>query len=155
VALVRTDVSRELSAYIIRVTRIGELRTALAVTSTVPSSSILVTLMKEPLSSSETSVLTSAIWRNIPEYAILYSHCRENLKSYMDNLSWHSVELIKIILSSEFAEEFKLLFCTQRSVPLVYNLTTMKRTLLYCHPIQVILRHNKSVAFSLQVNSTD
>jgi hypothetical protein len=33
VALVRTDVSEELSALIIRVTRIGEIRTALAVTS--------------------------------------------------------------------------------------------------------------------------
>jgi DNA-binding TFAR19-related protein (PDSD5 family) len=33
VALVRTDVSEELNASIIRVTRIGELRTTLAVTS--------------------------------------------------------------------------------------------------------------------------
>jgi hypothetical protein len=33
VALARTDVSEELSASIIRVTRIGELRTTLAVTS--------------------------------------------------------------------------------------------------------------------------
>jgi hypothetical protein len=71
VALVRTDVSEELSASFIRVTRIGELGTTLAVTSnrrtaakkyqqlaSVPSSPILVTLMKEALSSSETSVLT-------------------------------------------------------------------------------------------------
>jgi hypothetical protein len=34
VALVRTDVLEELSAYIIRVTKIGELGTTLAVTST-------------------------------------------------------------------------------------------------------------------------
>jgi hypothetical protein len=33
VALVRTDVSEELSAYFVRVTRIGELGTTLAVTS--------------------------------------------------------------------------------------------------------------------------
>jgi hypothetical protein len=33
VALVRTDVSEELSAYFIKVTRIGELGTTLAVTS--------------------------------------------------------------------------------------------------------------------------
>jgi hypothetical protein len=45
VALVRTDVSEELSASIIRVTRIGELGT-LAVTVKVPGSPILVTLMK-------------------------------------------------------------------------------------------------------------
>jgi hypothetical protein len=51
VALVRTDVSEDLSASIIRVTRIGELGT-LAVTSNRR------TLMMEVLSSSETSVLT-------------------------------------------------------------------------------------------------
>jgi hypothetical protein len=62
--LVRTDVSEELSTSIIRVTRIGELRTTLAVTS----SPILVTLMKEEL----LQALTRATGRNIPENAILH-----------------------------------------------------------------------------------
>jgi hypothetical protein len=68
VALVRTDVSEERSPSIIRVTRIGQIGTTLAVTSNQR------TLQR-------TSVLTRAIWRNIPEDRILHSHQRENLKS--------------------------------------------------------------------------
>jgi Na+/H+-dicarboxylate symporter len=95
VALVRTDVSEEISPFIIRVTRIGVLGTILAVTSNrsvrrllvtakiVPSSPILVTLMMVAIYSSETLVLTRATRRNIPEDAILYSHRGENHKSYI------------------------------------------------------------------------
>jgi hypothetical protein len=96
VALVRTDLSEDLSTSIIRVERIGELG-SLAVTSNrrtlrrntkytkvIPSSLSLVTLMMEALGFSETSVLT----RVTRQDDILHSHCRENLKSYIALTGW-------------------------------------------------------------------
>jgi hypothetical protein len=94
VALVRIDVSEGLTTSIIRVKKIGELGTTLAVTSNrrtivtanVPSSQILVTLMMEAHRFSVTSVLTKTTRRNIPNDTILHSQRRKNLKSYMTRI---------------------------------------------------------------------
>jgi hypothetical protein len=50
--------------------------------------SIVVTLMMEVIRSSETTTLKRATWRNIPEDGILYSHRRENFKSYIASTGW-------------------------------------------------------------------
>jgi hypothetical protein len=47
-----------------------------------------VTLMMEALSSFQTSVITKATRRNIPEDGALHSHRRENLKSYIALTGW-------------------------------------------------------------------
>jgi hypothetical protein len=71
VVLVRTDVLR-----------------LLVMANVVPTSPILVTMMMEAPRSFETSVLTRATRRNIPEHGIIHSHRRENLKSYIALTSW-------------------------------------------------------------------
>jgi hypothetical protein len=56
--------------------------------SIVPSSPIIVILVKEALSSSETLVLTGTTRCKIPEDGILHSHLREYLKSYIALTGW-------------------------------------------------------------------
>jgi hypothetical protein len=89
VALVRTDVSEEHIASIIRVTRIRKLifhRSVLRLLITaniVPSSSNVITLIMEAIHPPESSFLTRGTRRNIPEDSILHSYCSENLKPYI------------------------------------------------------------------------
>jgi hypothetical protein len=108
-ALVRTDVSEERIASIIKVKRISDLGTALAVPSTwstlqskirirnalqflgtanVLSSLIIFGLMMEVIGSSETSVHTRVKLHHIPEDDMLHSHRRESPKSYISSHSF-------------------------------------------------------------------
>jgi hypothetical protein len=57
------------------------MRPLLVTANVVPRSPILLNLIMEALSSSETSYLTGATRRNIQEGGILHSYRRENLKS--------------------------------------------------------------------------
>jgi hypothetical protein len=96
----------------IKVKRIGELGTTLAITSNrrtlpvvrsvllllvtasvVSSSPILVTLPMEAVLSSETPVLTMVIRCNIPDDSILHSDRRGNIRSYLPNLCSHTISL--------------------------------------------------------------
>jgi hypothetical protein len=124
VALVRTDVSEELRASFIRVTRTAELGTTLAVTSNrrtarqllvtasvVPSSPIFVTLMKEALSSSDTSVPARATRRNIPEDGILRfifisSLLQSCIKVKAELTNEGSLQLPTVLLTSEVAYRY-------------------------------------------------
>jgi hypothetical protein len=91
VSLVRTDVSEE-PTYAAKKNQVWvflrSVRRLLAAACVVLSYPIFVTLIKEAPGSSETSVLTRATRRNIPEDIILHSHRRENLKSYIALTGW-------------------------------------------------------------------
>jgi hypothetical protein len=110
--------------------RIGELRTTLAATSNwrtllvadsvVPSSRILVTLMTGALGSSETSVLTRATRRDIPEDTFLHSHRRENLKSLILPCVWVTIDRVLMVIG--FIGLLNLLLQVTIEHPLVHRL---------------------------------
>jgi hypothetical protein len=80
VALVKTDDSEEL--FLRSVLRL------LVTANFIPSWPFLVTLIMWAISSSQTSVLTTATWRDITEEGILHSHRLENLKFYIALTGW-------------------------------------------------------------------
>jgi hypothetical protein len=94
IPVLRTELSEEHIASIIRVERVKDVQTTLTLPSVlqfivtanvVPSSLILVTLMMEAIRSSEPSVLTRATVSHTPEVGILHSRRRENIITKIRN----------------------------------------------------------------------
>jgi hypothetical protein len=112
VALVRTDISEEHCNSVIRVTRMSEPGTTLAVSSnqrTLQRSTILVTLMMEELHSFKTLALRRATWCNIPEDSILIvttvitsNITMQCMFRYSAKISWQTPQLILTMSGSSW-----------------------------------------------------
>jgi hypothetical protein len=122
VALV-INVSEERSPSIIRVTRI--VCRLLVTANDVPSSPILVTLMREAVRSSETYVLTTDSWRHVPEDCVQLRPREPGVDIYI--LLWYGSLVIPIATRLAFR-----------------HLRLSRLRWRYCNPPAMGLKTNKS-----------
>jgi hypothetical protein len=110
VSLVRTDVSEECSASIIRVCQV-------LVVANVLSSPTLVSLMMEAICSSETSVLTRATWRNIQndginQFCVMFSALELSKLTTIPTLFQVNSSLVSLCNSYMPLYKFLLNYCS-------------------------------------------
>jgi hypothetical protein len=110
----------------------------LVTANVVPSSPILVTMMIDVLSFSETWVLTRTARRNIPEDDILHSPRRENLKYFIALTGWalsrrRNVSPVRYELGFYILEDY-ILHSHRRG-----NLKSYRGCTCYCFKIDFFL----------------